>query len=831
MPVTPDASIPPPPRLRRLHLALDIAIGLLLVIAVLTGLIYWYVRSDQPHWDGRLRLQGLRAPVSIVRDNLGIPHIQAQNIHDLYMAQGFAMAQDRLWQMDLMRRLGEGRLAEVFGPVALDVDRKNRELGLGRTAAAEAARMQPQEAALLTAFAAGVNSFITDRGRRLPLEFWLLRYRPEAWTPRDSLALAAYMYQVLGSDYDDKLLRETITARIGPGLAQQLFPRRSAWDVVPGALGPRLGPQFGSGLPVFAAPPPRRNSAAAWAPGSPQAAASLGGARGEAVLGPAPRLDHRGGSNDWVLAGMHSFTGKPILANDPHLQFQIPGLWWTAQLSAPGVDVAGVAIAGVPGIVIGHNQHIAWGVTNTRADVQDLYRETFDGKGNVLTPRGWQPLRHWHESIGVRGAAPVPLDVTVTPHGPVIARDAGGPLALAWSMYAPGALQATHIFLAIDQAQNFAQFESALSGFAGPTQNFVYADDQGHIAYQCAGWVPLRQGYDGSVPVPGNTASLDWHGWIPFGQLPRVQDPAAGVLATANSRITPDGYPYTISTDWDAPNRTRRIYQLLSQLPRWNASAMGRLQQDVYSEQDRDFAAALIAAGEAVTAAGTRLPVPLQQALRQLRGFRGAMGHTATGPTLAYQARREFLRRVLSPKLGDPLARRYNWDEAPVFEQWLLAAHPPQWLPPDYAGRGWNGLLLDSLASVVESLGNTPSDQHWGRFETLSVQHPVWSHFPVVRNFADLGPVELNGSPLTVKQARNVALGDPNDLGPSMRFVADVGAWDRSTVTLVAGESGQLFNPHYRDQYLAYLRGVALPLWFSPAAVAAHRQHRLELVP
>lgn len=831
---------------------MDVLTWLLLAVLAVCGLAFWWVRSSQPRLDGTLHLAGLRAPVTVMRDDRGIPHITAANVHDLYMAQGYVMAQDRLWQMDLMRRLGEGRLAEIFGPAALDLDRKNRELGLGRTAAAEAQRLQPQEAELLDDFAAGVNANIQSRRYRWPLEFWLLRYRPQAWRAQDSLALAAYMYQVLASGYEDKLTREALTAKLGPELASQAFPSHSPWDVVPGEAPPPPARNFGRGFgrggfgqrgfpnPTPAPVPPgperrfRPRRSPAPLPGSP-ARTSLDNLP---VFGvPAPELapaSLRGGSNNWVLSGERSFTGKPILANDPHLQFQIPGLWWAVQLTAPGLNVEGVAIAGVPGVIIGHNDHIAWGVTNTRADVQDLYRETLDGKGNVKTPSGWQPLQHWRETIAVKGAAPVKLDIPVTPHGPIVSRDDGGPLALDWSLYAPGALQSIHVFLAIDEAGNWDQFKAALAQFPGPAQNFVYADDAGHIAYQCAGWIPLRQGFDGALPVPGDQAAYDWHGWIPFDKLPEVVDPARGVLATANSRITPDNYPYTISTDWDSPNRTRRIYQLLGMLNHWNASAMGRVQTDVISEQDADFARALLAAGQASETQGHALTGSTRQALNLLRGFGGAMAATSPAPTLAYQTRHEFVRRVLAAKVGDALARQYRWDEAPVFERWLLANHPAPWLPSAYAGpegRGWNGLLLDSLQSVVERTTLEPNQMRWGKFETLTIKHPVLSQIPLIRRYADLGPVEISGSPLTVKQARNVMLGDESDLGPSMRFVANVGSWDRSTLTLVAGESGRVLTNHYRDEFDAYLHGRQLPLWFTRAAVAAHAKHTLRLTP
>ncbi|MGH3183194.1 MAG: penicillin acylase family protein, partial [Streptosporangiaceae bacterium] len=452
-----------------------------------------------------MRLAGLRAPVTIIRDARGIPHITAANVHDLYLAEGYAMAQDRLWQMDVLRRVGEGRLAEIFGPVALEADRGNRTVGLDRAAAAEAGRLAPEEAALLGAFADGVNAYISGRGWKLPLEFWVLRYRPQAWRPEDSLAVAAYMYQVLSSNYKDKLRRESFTAALGPELTAQLYPERSPWEVIPGEAPPPSRPR-----PPF--PGLRGRSGLSTPP--------VFGVPSGLLADPPAGGGERWGSNSWALAGSRSFDGRPILANDPHLQFEIPGQWWVVQVSAPGLDAAGAALAGFPGVIVGHNQNIAWGVTNADADVQDLYRETVDGKGNALTPSGWKPTAHWNESIPVRGQAATELDLTVTRHGPIVARDGGGPLALDWSLYAPGALQAAHVLLQIGEAQNWQQFEAALAGFAGPAQNFIYADTAGHIGYQAAGWVPLRasswgakDASDGSVPVPGAVATYDWHGW------------------------------------------------------------------------------------------------------------------------------------------------------------------------------------------------------------------------------------------------------------------------------------------------------------------------------
>lgn len=800
-----------------LRLLIDVLIVVLAAFVLLSGLLYWYIRRSQPPLDGVMHLAGLRQPVHLLRDEFGVAHIQAANLHDLYLAEGFAMAQDRLWQMDLMRRMAEGRLAEVFGQQAVAADEKARLLGLNRAAEANAEDLLPQERTLLDAFSTGVNLYLVQQGKNLPLEFRLLHYRPTLWRPVDTLAIAAQMYRTLTSNYRTELEYQAFFQRLGPRLTDELFPSHSPWDVIPGQLPRRQTPQ----LPVEASLPAPA-SALAGRPGQPVAGMPPRRFRVAPFAPPSP------GSNDWVVAASRSATGRPILANDPHLDYQVPGLWWAVDLSMPGLHAAGVTLAGAPGVVIGHNQHIAWGVTNLGADVQDLYRVQIRNDDEVLTPNGWRLFTTVHERIHVRNAPDTVLNVQVTPFGPIVAHDATGPLALRWVIGEPQALQLDHVFLAIDRAANWQQFEQALAMYPGPAQNFVYADVDGHIGYQCAGWIPKRSPGSRFLPASGADPSAQWSGFIPFQQLPRSFDPPTGLLATANGRITPDGYPWVISYDWDAPNRTRRIYTLLSSRRRWTPTQMNAIQMDVISIQDRDFAQALVAAVGSQQARGKTVPPTVSHALDQLRTFEGRMDRNEVAPTLVVATRAEFLRRILTARVGARLAKQYRWREAPVLEQALLNQRPDDWLPPAWRGQGWDAFLLDCLRAVVEDgaaqNGSLRGSRRWGRQEILDVRHPVFSHLPFVRSYADLGPLEMNGSPLTVKQTTPT-------LGPSMRFVADLSDWDHSTLTLFAGESGMLFNAHYRDQFPDYLSGHGLPLWFSPDAVRQHTKHELRLDP
>lgn len=790
---------------RWLRYLVDVLILLLAIFVVASGALYWYLRRTQPRLDGTLQLAGLHSNVSIVRDGMDVPHIHAGDRHDLYVAEGYAMAQDRLWQMDLMRRLAEGRLAEIFGQPAVATDESTRILGLNRAAQRDASHLQPDEREVLEAFSTGVNLYILEKGTSLPIEFRLLHYRPELWKPVDTLAIAAQMDRTLTTSYKTEMEYAEFLRRLGPQMADELFPNHSPWDVVPGQRVPAAAPQ----APVEA----RQGSEAALV-------ARAVSDRGFSV---APFSQPSPGSNNWVLSGGHSMTGRPILANDPHLDYQIPVLWWTADLSAPGMHVAGVALTGAPAIIIGHNEHIAWGVTNTGADVQDLVRVQMRGQ-EVLTPRGWQPLQQVRETIKIRNQSEKTITVQVTLMGPVVAKDEESPLALRWLIDEPGALQVAHVFVAIDRAANWTQFEQALAQYPGPAQNFVYADVDGHIGFQCAGWIPVRKPGSRFLPVPAGQPTAVENGNIPFSQLPHAFDPPGGILITANGRITPDDYPYIIGYDWDAPNRTRRIHQLLSSRPHWNPEDMRAIQMDITSEQDYDFARALRDAASHEAAQGRVPPPELRHALDLLNQFSGRMRRNDVAPTLVVETREELLRRVLTARMGGDLAEQYVWREAPVVEQAILAERPRDWLPPEWRSRGWDALLVDCLRAVVRQEQKHDGPQRWGTHEVLDVHHPVFTHIPLLRSFADLGPVEMSGSPLTVKQTT------PR-LGPSMRFVADLSDWDQSTLTLLSGESGQIFNVHYRDQFRPWLRGEGLPLWFSQAAVRAHAKHDLELTP
>ncbi|MGH9491795.1 MAG: penicillin acylase family protein, partial [Terriglobales bacterium] len=817
MAYAPPAAGPPARRRGRwIQWIVDAVLVVLAAFILLAGYVYWRARRTEPRRDGRISLPGLTAPVLILRDGYGVAHIQAQNLHDLYLAEGFAMAQDRLWQMDFLRRLAEGTLSAGLGPKALPVDKQTLRLGLPRIAASEARHLDPLDRTLLDAFSRGVNLYIRGHQGRLPLEFALLHYRPAPWRPQDSLAIAAQMYRTLAMTYPDELEREAFAQKLSPAALAMLFPSRSPWDLPPA----RQSAPSPAALPVLAqsrpfprgGPGPRPASARAlpalWpfgrdqdrvarsgsmpggaAPADVDIRERAGQSENPPIAGlvsplsawleaPASVANTGAGSNNWVLGPARVTTGMPVLANDPHLEYQVPGLFWAVELSLPDWRAAGAAIAGAPGIIIGHNQHIAWGMTNTGADVQDLYRERIRN-GQVWTVHGWRPLQVLTYHLAVKGRPAVTYRVELTPRGPIVGRDpvTHQPLALDWSLYYPGSLRGEFgVFLHLSEAANWRQFEAALAAFPGPAQNFIYADTAGNIGYQCAARIPIRRTGQGLFPAPGADPRYGWKGWIPFAQLPHVFDPANQILVTANGRVTPRGYPYRISNHWYGPFRTLRIYRLLGSRPRWQPAGMSAVQMDTISIPARFFARQLVQAGRRDPAAVTP---SVAQALGRLRRFDGNMRRNRVAPTLVALTRKAFLRQVIAARVGPGLARHYRWNSDAVVIRELLTERPAAWLPPAYRAQGWDAFLLACLRQVVGHSDLTAPRWHWGQHSRLFVPHLIYSHVPLLSAYADLGPVAANGGKDTIDRTTGL-------VGPCLRFVADLADWDRSTLTLFA---------------------------------------------
>jgi penicillin G amidase len=797
---------------------------LLLLIVLAAGVVafaYFVVRSALPQIDGSLQVKGLSAAVKVTRDGHGVPAIEATTLEDLFLAQGYVTAQDRLWQMDIMRRFAAGELSEILGEDTLKIDREQRILGLRAAARKGLQTASPRDRAYFEAYARGVNALIESRASNLPIEFRILGYRPKPWQPEDSIVIANQMVKDLNYYFfGDALAREKILARLGPELTADLYVNRSWHDRPPTVMREDLNDQENqsdsddddddddSG-PDTSVTQQRNTASEIWAQHAPEAV---------------------NGSNDWVVSGAHTVTGKPLLSNDMHLGHQMPNLWYEAHLKSGDLDVAGVTLPGMPYVIVGHNQRIAWGFTNVGPTVADAFIENFNAQGAYQTPQGWQQPEHRAEVIHIKGKPDVTVDVKITRHGPIVTDLFPGetrPIALRWTLYDGLRMP----FFDVDTAQNWEEFRKAFSQLDAPGQNVVYADVDSNIGYQTTGRVPIRAAGDGSLPVSGADDAHDWTGYIPFDKLPSIYNPPSGVIATANGRITPDGYRNSISIEWEAPWRTERIYHVLESGRKFAATDMLALENDIHSENDLFAAERFVYAVDHASKPSARA----KQAADLMRNWDGRMLGSLAAPTIAVRSARELTRLLLEPRLGsspeDPKAQEatlnwktYHWEMQTVWLQNVLLHQPKRWLPEKYPN--YDELLTAAVEAAAEGPG-APEDLaswHWGSVNAVEIDHPVLGKIPLVGRWAAPGVREQSGSGYTVKAVTR-------HHGPSERFTANLADLDQSTLNTVTGQGGNFLSPYYMDQWKAWYEGSTFTLPFTPQAVEGTGAHRLVLEP
>ena len=812
-------AVPASRRSTAVRILLWLLLILVLLVAGIAAYAYYVAHSALPQLDGRLQVKGLSAAVKVTRDGHGVPAIEAATPEDLFFAQGYVTAQDRLWQMDVMRRFGAGELSEILGEDTLKIDREQRILGLRAAAGKSLALASPRDRSYFDAYARGVNAFIEAHGNALPIEFRILKYRPKPWQAEDSIVIANQMVKDLNYYYiPDTLAREKVLAKLGPELAGDLYVNRSWHDRPPTVMREDLNEQNNqndsdddddddSGPDNSVTE--HRGAVEIWAQGAPEAV---------------------NGSNDWVVSGAHTVTGKPLLSNDMHLGHQMPNLWYEAHLRSSNLDVAGVTLPGMPYVIVGHNQRIAWGFTNIGPTVADVYIENFNAQGAYQTPQGWQQPEHREEVIHVKGKADVAVDVKITRHGPVVTELFPGetrPLALRWTLY-----EGLHMpFFDVDSAQNWEEFRKAFSQLDAPGQNVVYADVEGNIGYQATGRVPIRASGDGSLPVSGADDAHEWTGYIPFDKLPSIYNPSSGAIATANGRITPDGYAYSIATEWEAPWRTERIYHVLESGGKFAPADMLALENDVHSENDLFAAERFVYAVDHAAKPSARA----KQAADLMRNWDGRMLASSAAATIAVRSGRELTRLLLEPRLGpapdDPKRqqatlnwRTYNWTMRTVWLQNVLLHQPKRWLPEKYPN--YDELLTAAVEAAVNG-SDAPKDLamwNWGSFNAVEIDHPVLGKIPVLQRWAEPGVKEQSGSGYTVKAVTR-------HHGPSERFTANLADLDQSTLNTVTGQAGNFLSPYYMDQWKAWYEGSTFTLPFTSQAVEATGAHRLVLQP
>jgi penicillin amidase len=536
-----------------------------------------------------------------------------------------------------------------------------------------------------------------------------------------------------------------------------------------------------------------------------------------------PALEVIHASNNWVVSGKRTATGKPLLANDPHIPASAPGVWYLTQLIAPGLHVAGVTFPGLPGIVAGHNDRIAWGVTNLGPDVQDVYIEKFD-KANPTkyqTPSGLRDAEVRQEEIKVRKDFGSPatqtqtFNVTVTRHGPIILEKDGARYALRWSLLDPATLQTAGIF-DVNRARNWKEFTSALSRYRGPTQNFVYADIDGHIGYYGAGWIPIRKSGDGSVPYDGATDEGEWTGYIPFEKLPHLYDPPSGMIVTANQRVVGSSYPYFVSHVWASPYRARRIFDLLSAKPKLTTDDFRKIQGDVYSIAGKTFAQH---AAKSLRGSAGFQPASL---ITDLESWDGMMSADSRMAVIVSQMRAAFRQRILNAALGPDLAKVYVWPESEVLINRLATEQPREWLPREFATYSelFKASYEDARQTLTQSLGADETKWSWGAQTKARFNHYL-SRVPLIGPQFAIEPIPQNGSGGTVNVGSAV----------SMRFIADLSDWDKSQHGIPLGQSGLPNSPHWKDQLDDWRNVTPRAFPFTKAAIEGATKQTAVLTP
>ncbi len=769
----------------------------------------------------RLQIPGLRERVTIRRDERGIPYISASNEADLFFAQGYITASDRLFQMDFLRRTVRGELAEVLGQAALSQDRRHRTLGYAGVIDATAAKMTPEIRTVLEAYANGVNAFIASRtDQNLPPEFLILQYKPRPWVPADSLAVGKLIYEVLSTTYQFDILRASL-AQLPREKREALLPVTSPLDVL--VVGKDRAKPKNAALPHGLPPPNAAVLAKLWRDmedlqNLSRLELTVDGSLATTTNGPPTYTAIAEASNNWVVSGKRTTSGKPLLANDPHLPPFAPGIWYMTELNAPNFHVAGVTFPGAPGIVLGHNDRIAWGATNLNPDVQDLYLEKFDKENpkRYLTPSGWREAEIRREEIKVRkgftdaATTTETLDVTVTRHGPIVLDQGGSRYALRWPALDASAVELEGFFW-VNRARNWKEFTDALSRYQGPTQNFVYADVDGHIGYYGAGRVPIRKSGDGSVPYDGSTDDGEWTGFIPFEKLPHQFDPPSGMIVTANQRVVGEDYPYFLTHEWLSPYRARRIFDLLSEKPKLSTDDFRKIIGDTYAPAGTIFVRETIR-----TMKGQTMDEKMRQSLALFAAWDGRLEVDSRAAPLVAQMRMAFRQRLLKAALGEELFKTFVWPNSDTFIDRIVQAQPREWLPAEFSS--YPDLLRASYAdareALTKTLGPDESKWTWGAMSSARFTHPL-SSAPLVGLQFTIKPFPQGGTPFLLGATVNV--GAP----VSMRLIADLSDWDRTQHGIALGQSGNPTSPHWSDQLEDWKNVTPREFPFTESTIAA----------
>lgn len=750
---------------------------------ILKAIVLGFSKTRLPKMEGELKLGGLESPVKVVRDKDGIPHIYAQNLKDLAFGQGVVQAQDRLFQMELNRRLATGRLAEIVGKDAISTDKAVRTFGFHRIAQKDEELMDDEVRELLNSYLNGLNTFITSKVQKLPVEFGLMRIKPEPWTVNDILSFSRLMSWQMSFAWQGELAKAKLVEKVGPELAAEINPQYPVGNPI--------------GLPN----------------GNEMNQLDVSGAF-EAING--PYLRQVGGSNAWAVSGEHTDTGKPFLCNDPHLPMLLPSIWHEVHLHTPDFEVAGVSIPCSPLVLIGHNRNIAWGITLAYTDIQDIFVEEFISDSTYRFGNEERNATIHREVIHVKGGDAIEVDVVETHHGPIISDVANFPerrVALASSCFKPGQLMRG--WLNLNQAKGWNDFVDAMKCFTSPALNIVYADVDENIGYWVTGEVPVRSKPKSMTPYNGFSGEEEWNGVVPFEEMPHCLNPESGKIVSCNHKVVTEDYPHFLGNTWMNGYRAKRVEQLLTERHKFSLKEMGRIQMDLFCTP-----------GVELQAHYTRISGLNEQENHALGSFRAWNGHLTVdsiGGTV-YQVLRTSLVSILLEKtlgeglLQDMTGKPFHELLAGITEMYghdttmlLRLLDDENSMLVKNAG-GKEQLLQDALThtanSLFEEFGNNPDKWEWGLVHQILFEHPIGKKKPFDQVF-NIGPHRIGGDTDTVHQTAFFKERgyDGTLVCPSYRQLIDLGDLNRSLNMFAPGNSGQVGSPFYSNLLKPWRKG------------------------
>lgn len=803
-----------------------VGLTLLAVLLALIIALLWYRSASQPQIDGTIRLAGPLAALDIVRDAEGIPHIYAKSTDDAFFGLGFVHAQDRLWQLDLNRRIPAGRMAEILGPSALPTDRFLRTLGVHRNAEAVFANLAPETRAALNAYAKGINAYLSNRTGPLPPEFLITGApAPEPWQPADSISWQTMMAWDLGANWTQELLRMRLSQRLTLAQINEFLPPYPGDAVLKTQDYTKLYRELSGTTQQIAA-----------------------------VASIAPPSNIEGvGSNNWVVSGALSETGKPLLANDPHLGLSAPAVWYFAHLSAPGLNAIGATLTGVPSVVAGHNDRIAWGLTNTAPDVQDLYIERINpaNAGQYQTPDGWADFKTRSETIKVKGQPDVVIEVRETRHGPVItgalpiidkaALDARKyVIAFAWTALRSDDLS-LQAGLKLDRAKNWQEFLDAMKDMGAPQQNIVYADVDGNIGFIAPARIPIRKPENdlkGLAPAPGWDARYDWNGFIPFDKLPQQFNPASQRVITANQKIVADDYPYFLTSEWALPYRANRITALMDAIPKHSMSGFAAIQKDHVSLATQELLPILRKVNPLSDRAKT--------VLNMLAKWNGEMASDRSEPLIFSAWARQASRQIFADELGEDLMNDY-WEQRNVHlstvnvlknmdgqGRWCADVNSSKAVKAQSCDDLLSASLETALTDLNRRYGSDMSKWLWGDAHAARSEHRPFGRNPLLAKIFDIR-VAMPGDTYTINVGRHNLRDEQEPFttrhAASLRTLYDLSNLENSRFIHSTGQSGNVFSPLYRSYMQRWSEVEYLPMRTERSAVEKGKLGTLTLGP